>query len=272
MKNIFLLLILLIAVNLIIAQPAEADSVGYIFIGSDVSVSNPEPKTITPVKEKVRLQYPLENNENAIFRKVKVLRIFEDEQVNQSLLNASYPSNLFSEEVLPYPTQKKGLVKGILEGLATEKFIALSPQDMQYACTFPELLRDIGNLTQQSQRPKDDIETGLGEFGIQSVEDTVVSQTPPDTESLTHVVDLVVEEGVWKGTSRNYFRILYLQLLWYNPETGNPPKVMAVIPYALVKNYLAEMHTFNRYDDRNSLNVHEFLQSGNFHAYMLTVD
>ncbi|MBX7242313.1 MAG: hypothetical protein K1X92_11240 [Bacteroidia bacterium] len=272
MKVLFLSIFLLFFVSFTMAQPAESDSVGYIFIGGEVNIARPEPGKITPVKEKVKLEYPVENNENAIFRKVKILRIYEDEQINKALLNASYSSDLFSEAALPYPVVKKGLIKGILEGLAAEKFIALSPQDMQYACTFPELLRDIGNFEQQNQPPSEEIESGLSEFGIKSIEDTIIHPVNPGTENLTHALDLVVEEGVWKGTSRNYFRILYLQLLWYNPESGLPPKVMAVIPYTFLKNYLTEMHTWNRYDDRNSINVHEFIQAGNFHAYLLNVD
>lgn len=252
------------------AQPSDSDSVGIIYIGCGVSLSQDDTtlnaKTTLHERKKANVFLP-NMNEEAIYRRTKIIRIVGEEEVNRMLFQASYPEYLFSENTSL--NTKIGLINGIIEGLRTEKYVALNPKDMRYTYSYSELLRKVKNYqypppTQQQES----VVIGLEEFGIKDSSDYAHSPIP-DLAPLTYALDLVVEEGVLKKNTRSYFRILYLRLLWYDSQAGAYPEIAAVFPYYQLKKYLEKMYVRNRYDDKNSLNVDEYLQAQRFYATLV---
>ncbi|RMG65924.1 MAG: hypothetical protein D6722_15570 [Bacteroidetes bacterium] len=159
---------------------------------------------------------PADDQRGDFYRRSLLLRIPFDLPSNRGLLQATLPDT---------PGGRPGLIGGLVEGMRRGEIQALHPQDARTPYRYIDLVYDLMDIQ---------------EIDPVSLEGRI-GRDQLDWSGLEYVLEVVAEGGFSQATSREFLRFRCLRLIWHDPAVPWQTKVLAIIPYAQARPWLAQM-------------------------------
>lgn len=274
MKKIVSLAFSYLLFHICLSQPNVGDSIDYIYIGIEEPLPTPPISCLPSLQpEKVNIPFSQEaGSKDILHRQLQILRLFLDEKSNKPLKYASYPTNLYQDSLKSTAKYLNGFNNALIEGIKKGKILCVCPDSLEYRYTYNRLLQEITEIEKENFTNTEEIDFPFQEFGIK---DTLPNKPAPKTtstnfEALGNIIDLVIEKGFTTTNSRPYFRILYLRLVWYNPDLSPHPHILAFIPYQLAAPYLSKMYIKSTNQEASQISVIDYFTSGQFRGHLIS--
>ena len=140
-------------------------------------------------------------------------------------INLLHRANIpLSQAILhaPWAKGRRGIVMAVVEGLKNKLFVGLHPQNPKKAYIYTDLIYDLLELEEMDP----------GQFTEEEIFQII-------EHSVENVIDLVAEQGFSIQSSRRFFRIRFLRLIWHNPNMAKAPHLLTLIPYQSITKILA---------------------------------
>lgn len=279
MRLLFLFLHFFFVILSSIAQPTESDTVGVIYIGFEEE----KPKTIEeqpkPSREKVMLSFPADDVKDVFEKNMYIYRLDLQHIANNWIKEITYSANLFDNDT-EVKKIKTGLIPAIIKGIQQDKIIALSPSNKDYRFTYSDYVQQLTDWESQTHILPAQADTNtynpFAEFAPvckpKALEKKEIRQNLSMYErNMCNKIDFVIEKGIQTKDSRPYFRIRFVQLLWYNPQIQAQAQIMAIIPYYLLQPYFEQMFVQDSNHASGTYNVKQYLDMGNFQGQVIPV-
>ena len=197
----------------------DSSAIEYIYI---------VPEQNTPTEAKV-VTSPKED----FYRKKLLIRIDLTEEANQPLFLASPETK----------AEKKGIVDALITGLRKNQIKGVHPANLSQRYDYFDLIYHLLDL--EGIQPGGMVDSiRMADLGWEWMHETL---------------DLIVDQGFSSQSSKDFFRIKYLRLVWYNPYTAKGAKVIAVFPYKNVASYLEQV-VCPIDSDQREISAKEFLE------------
>lgn len=280
MRLLFLFLNFLFIILSAIAQPAESDTIGVIYIGFEEEKLKTIVEQPKPSREKVVLSYPSDDVKDVLEKNMYIYRLDLQHLANIWVKEITCSANLF-DEVADKKKIKIGLIPAIIKGIESNKIIALSPLNKDYRFTYSDYVQQLTEWEVQAKivEMQEDTNTynPFAEFARpickpKALEKKEIRQNLSMYErNMCHKIDFVIEKGIQTKDSRPYFRIRFVQLLWYNPQIHPQAQIMAIIPYYLLQPYFEQMYVHDSNHASGTYNVKQYLDMGNFQGQVIPV-
>lgn len=148
-------------------------------------------------------------------RKRVLLRLDLRDQTNLPLYQLAIPE-----------ISEIGIVPALIYGLRLGRIKGLHPSDMRQSFDYFDLVYHLINL--------DGVQPG-GRIDSISLDDV-------GTEWTYQYLDIIADEGFSPDNSLGFFRIQYIRLLYFNPNTPAGAKIVVVLPYQAVSSFLDQYH------------------------------
>lgn len=279
MRFLFLFSIYNILLSSAIAQPAESDTVGVIYIGFEEEKPQIIAEQPKPSREKVLLSYPSDDVKDVLEKNMYIYRLDLQHLANNWITETTCSASLFDEEA-DAKRIKRGLIPAIIKGIENNKIIALSPLNKDYRFTYADYMQQLVEWESSAitTQIKEDTNTynPFAEFApickpkvLEKKE--IMQNISMYEQNMCRKIDFVIEKGIQTNDSRPYFRIRFVQLLWYNPQISPKSQIMAIIPYYLLQPYFEQMYVQDSKQTSSTFNVKQYLDMGNFQGQVIPV-
>lgn len=280
MRLLFLFFNFLFILLSSIAQPTESDTVGVIYIGFEEEKLKTIVEQPKPSREKVTLSYPADDVKDVFEKNMYIYRLDLQHIANVWIKEITCSANLFDKDT-EVKRIKTGLIPAIITGIQQDKIIALSPSNKDYRFTYSDYVQQLTDWESQANiiPAKEDTNTynPFAEFATpickpKALEKKEIRQNLSMYEhDMCNKIDFVIEKGIQTQDSRPYFRIRFVQLLWYNPQIHSQAQIMAIIPYYLLQPYFEQMYVHDRNHASGTYNVRQYLDMGNFQGQVIPI-
>lgn len=241
----------------------------YIFLKKDTTTeismavkdSLPPKEVILP--EKVHYNMSDESGTKDFIRHTYLYKIPFLHLQNQALFKTKYRQNLFWDSLDNEKFRQNTLVEAIIEGVQSGKILAVMPQDLSLRYSYKQLCKEI-RAFENAERIDTIERVDMSEFGIETTQTLKEEPKSTNWENLNELMYIIAEEG--SNQSRNFFRIRYLCVVWYNPNRVIKPRLTMVIPYIFLEKYFQQIYISDKKNESKVLSVHDFLVGKMFSA------